>query len=769
MNIEDLRKDIVNFFTDISPESYHIDDAAYMLGISNSNDMKNYFKIIDDLVSEHILNTKDSTYYKLNISKEESNITITGIYKQYRDSFGFVVNTSIGDILIYTENNNFAFNNDEVEVEIIKNGYRNRKPEGKITKIIKRHNTKIIGTYQKERHFAFVIPDDDRFIKDIYIVTDPSINARNGAKVLVEIIKWPNHKQNCPTGKIIEVIGYKDTPGVDVSCIVAKNDIPFKFKEETLKEVEKLNFEVVYDTKRLDLRQLCTITIDGEDAKDLDDAISLEILPNKNYRLGVHIADVSHYVKSQGAIDREAFERGTSVYLVDRVIPMLPVQLSNGICSLNPHTDRYAISCIMDINADGQVLNSHITPSIINVNRRCNYTEVYKALIDEIIPSDILEYMPLLKNLYELSKSLTNMRLKRGALDFDIPEFKVVINSEGTPLRIIERNRTIAEKIIEECMLIANETVAEFLAKRGVSIYRVHEKPKEEKLQALQKVMHYVGKTIAINEENISNSKIYQEFLTSVSGTEIEDIANMLLLRSMQQAKYTVENIGHFGLASKCYTHFTSPIRRYPDLMIHRLIKKAINWESGYSKRDSEEKFLTIAAAESSRLEQRAVVTEREVNDLKKAEYMLPFIGHSFNGKISNITNFGMFVQLNNGIEGLIAINNIDDDYYIFDEEHYILIGRHTNRTFKLGDEITVTVLHVDVERAMIDFVLGEVNPATLIYKHRFKSKDHPLFTKLPAKHSQANNTYKNKSKNTKKAKKGGKYGKKTGTKFNNR
>ena len=404
---------------------------------------------------------------------------------------------------------------------------------------------------------------------------------------------------------------------------------------------------------------------------------------------------------------------------------MLPEVLSNGICSLNAHEDRYAMTCMMEIDDSGTVVNYRIRPSIIHVGRRCSYKEVYKALEENIIPDDLQDFMPMLRDLAEISKILNRMRRRRGALDFDFPEYKVLLDLDGTPLRIVKRDRTMAERLIEECMLIANETVATHLKNtHRTSVYRIHESPSEEKLDLFQKVLNYLGQNLVLCADGVT-PRDFQKILDVVKGQDIEQVAQIMTLRSMQQAKYSIENAGHFGLASTCYTHFTSPIRRYPDLMVHRLLKADMHWKNGYSKRDVEDAFLAGAVEHSSIQEQVATEAERETTDLKKTQYMVPFVGEVFEGRIASITSFGMFVELENGIDGLVHISMMNDDYYFFDEEHFVLIGKRTGKTYHLGDKVTVTLVKADVEKKQIDFVLGEVDNLMAIQEQLRNGSDY--------------------------------------------
>ncbi|KAF1679191.1 ribonuclease R [Veillonella sp. R32] len=720
-----MKNKILAFFKAISPEAYHIEDAAYILGIKGADELETFMSQVKALAEAGLLVKRSGDYYKLTaptstaiVDKKQGN-TVTGTYKSLRNGRGLVVDeTGTHEVAIGPDDRNGAMHNDKVVAHIFRFGrVGEQRPEGRVEKIIEHVNTSIVGTYDRQRQFGFVTPDDERLGDDIYVALPDSLEARSGAKVLVEITAWPDAKGRQPEGKITQILGYTGDVGVDINCIMAAHKIPFAFPESVLDEAKQVNFEVAVTGKRLDLRDVPMITIDGEDAKDLDDAVSCKQLANGHYQLGVHIADVSHYVRGNTAIDKEAYKRGTSVYLVDRVVPMLPTVLSNGICSLNAKEDRYAMSCIMEINHAGKVVDFTISPSVIQVDRRCSYPEIYKALEEEIIPDDLLPLMPMVHELHEVAKILITMREKSGAISFEFPEYKILLANDGTPLKIVRKDRTIAEKIIEACMLIANETVAKYLRDSGKpAIYRIHEQPSEEKLQALQTVVTYLGKPFHLAEGAVEPKDI-QQFLDSLAGTDVEQIAQIMTLRSMQQARYSSVNVGHFGLASACYTHFTSPIRRYPDLIVHRLLKKRLHWPDGYSKYDDSEEYLATAADHCSLQEQVAVAAERDTNDLKKVQYMEPYVGEVFDGKISSITSFGMFVELDNGIDGLVHIATMDDDYYFFDEEHFLLVGRRTGRTYHLGEAVKVTLIKADKDKKQIDFLLGEIDAATLIQK----------------------------------------------------
>lgn len=701
-----MKERVLSFYKSIYPETYHIEDAAMDCHIKGGKALSAFIDAGRELAKEGSLAFIRKDVYVYNTDYEE----IEGIYKGYRKSFGFVITPpDEEDIYISEQHKETAMHNDKVLVRIIKSNDSRHKREGLITKVLERANETVVGTYDRQKYFGFVIPDDERLGTDIFVDLDNTLNARSGAKVLVKITKWPEGDKK-PEGVITEILGYKGDIGLDINCIIANHKLPFSFPEDVVKASERIDLTIRDNPKRWDLRNIDMVTIDGEDAKDLDDAVSGRLLDNGNFELGVHIADVSHYVTSGKAIDKEAYERGTSVYLVDRVIPMLPEVLSNGICSLNAKEDRYAMTCMMEIDNRGKVVNYKIKPSIIHVNRRCSYKEVFKALTEDIIPQDLEPLMPMLRILSDIADILRAMRHRRGALDFDFPEYKVLLDQDGTPLRIVKRDRTMAERLIEECMLIANETVATHLkGAHHTSVYRIHEIPSEEKMSTFQKVLNYLGQTIRLKADALE-PKQFQYILEAVKDTDIEQVAQIMTLRSMQQAKYSTDNVGHFGLASTCYTHFTSPIRRYPDLMVHRLLKAAMHWEDGYSKRDVSPEFLVKAAEHASEREQIAVGAERDTVDLKKTQYMVPFVGEVFEGKISSITSFGMFVELDNGIDGLVHMNMMTDDYYFYDEEHFLLVGRRTGKIYHLGEAVTVTLIKADVEKRQIDFALGEVD-----------------------------------------------------------
>ena len=542
--------------------------------------------------------------------------------------------------------------------------------------------------------------------QDIFISKKDRNSAEDGDVVVVKITKWPERNRK-PEGVITEILGKKGDRGIDILTIIKKNGLPEEFPKKVLNYAEGISEEIdpeEYKGRR-DLRGLKMVTIDGEDAKDLDDAVSIEKLPNGNFKLGVHIADVTHYVKENSPLDKEALKRATSVYLIDRVIPMLPRKLSNGICSLNPRVDRLTLTCFMEINHSGKIVNHEITESVIKTNERMTYTDVTKILKDhdeELIKKYDYLYEDF-KMMEELCKILRAKREKRGAIDFEIAEAKIVLNELGKPIEIKPYDREIANRMIEEFMLAANETVAEHMFWTHVPfVYRIHEAPDEEKLAKFKEFIYNLGYNVHWTEE--IRPKSFQEILEKVKGKNEETVVSTLLLRSMMQARYAPECAGHFGLAAQYYCHFTSPIRRYPDLQIHRIIKEQLHGEIDEKRFNKLKNIVGFAAKQSSEMERKAQDAEREVDDLKKAEYMLDRIGEQFNGIISSVTSFGVFVELPSTIEGLVHITDLDDDYYIYDEAHLSLIGERTKKVYKLGDEVKVECIHVDMANREIFF-----------------------------------------------------------------
>ncbi|MBO5246722.1 MAG: ribonuclease R [Eubacterium sp.] len=636
---------------------------------------------------------------------------LIGKISRHPKGFGFLMqeDADADDIFIPASELKGAMNGDRVIVRIKREATAKSRAEGEVIRILQRNVQQIVGTFESSRHFGFVVPDDKRFGSDIFIPKEQFNGAKTNMKVLVEITQWPE-KNRSAEGRIVQVIGKKDAPGVDILSIIMGHDLPQGFPADVLMYAEALPETIAVSEieKRRDLRDMLMITIDGEDAKDLDDAVSVQKLENGNYLLGVHIADVGHYVKEDSVLDKEALERATSVYLVDRVIPMLPQKLSNGICSLNAGEDRLAMTCMMEINSQGVVVSHDIFESVIHVNYRMTYQNVTKILLnqDEALCGKYHEILSMLQEMAQLQMILEKKRKLRGAIEFYAPESKVILDKKGHPIRIEWREQGVADKIIEEFMLCANETVAEhFFWMEVPFLYRVHGEPKMEDVLDVNKFLQAFGYNIK-GLSNHVHAKAYQNVVEQVAGKPEEMMINTVMLRSMQHARYDVEALGHFGLAAQYYSHFTSPIRRYPDLAIHRMIKELL-----HNGDRLDEKRVTILKGKMKRYAEQASVrekiaeeAERESVELKKIEYMKPYVGDVFQAKISGVTNFGIFVQLDNSVEGLAHISTLIDDFYQFQPESYSLIGEHTRKVYRLGQDIKVRLTRVSVEDRQIDF-----------------------------------------------------------------
>ncbi|MEG1458267.1 MAG: ribonuclease R [Acetivibrio sp.] len=671
------------------------------------NEKEDLKQVIDSLCAEGKLSIDEKGKIK-----PLSGDLLTGIFCGTQKGYGFVtIEGEKDDIFIPDKATKGALNGDKVQVELVDYKGGKRK-EGRIALVLERETSTVVGTYTKSNTFGFVVADNLKLGSDIFIPLECSKGAVTGHKVVAEITSYGDNKKN-PEGKIIEILGHMNDPGVDIISIVRGYGLPEEFPEEVIKQTDRTPDEISTADigGRCDLRQVEMVTIDGEDAKDLDDAVSLT-KEGKLYKLGVHIADVSHYVTEKSALDEEALKRGTSVYLVDRVIPMLPHKLSNGICSLNAGVDRLALSCLMDIDDKGKVVSHKIVESVINVNRRMTYTSVKKILEDKE-EEEIKEYeslVPMFERMQELANILREKRRERGSIDFDFPESKITLDSKGKPIEINAYERNKATKIIEDFMLIANETVAEdFFWQEVPFVYRTHENPDPEKIMKLGIFINNFGYTIKAGQDEI-HPKELQKLIDKIEGTPEEPLISRLTLRSMKQAKYTVTNEGHFGLATKYYCHFTSPIRRYPDLQIHRIIKESIKQGLPEKRSKHYTQILPEVAAHSSAMERRADEAEREVEKLKKAEYMKQFIGDTFDGVISGITSWGIYVELPNTVEGMIRVTSLKDDFYFYDEEHYVMVGENTKKTYKLGERVKIQVTGVDKVLRTIDFDLVEEN-----------------------------------------------------------
>ena len=634
---------------------------------------------------------------------------LRGIFQANARGFGFVtVEGEPEDIFIGEEDMGGAMQGDEVEVAITK-APEGRRREGKILKIVNRGTQRLVGYYQSRKNFGFVVPDNERILQDIFVPAEQSKGAVTGHKVVVELTSYGGERKK-PEGRIVEILGHANDPGVDILSIVKAYDLPIEFPEKVLNQAERVAKPVTGADMagRKDVRDWQTVTIDGEDAKDLDDAITLT-KEGDNYILGVHIADVTNYVQENSALDREALKRGTSVYLADRVIPMLPHVLSNGMCSLNAGEDRLALSCIMTVDAKGNVVDHQIAETVVNVDERMSYTSV-KKILEEHDEEECRRYqtlLPMFEMMKELSEILRNRRHKRGAIDFDFPESKMVLDEDGTPLEIKAYDRNVATKIIEDFMLLANETVAEeYFWQEIPFVYRVHEAPDEEKMKKLITFIQNFGYTMHVPKGREIRPKEVQKLLDKIEGSQEEAMISRLTLRSMKQAKYSPDNDGHFGLATKYYTHFTSPIRRYPDLQIHRIIKDNLRGRMTESRRDHYAKILTEVTMQASSLERRADEAERETVKLKKVQYMKKFYGEEFEGVISGITKWGLYVELPNTVEGLVHVANMMDDHYDYDETHFQMVGTHTGKRYELGQKVKVRVTGCDTIARTIDFEL---------------------------------------------------------------
>ncbi len=636
--------------------------------------------------------------------------TLQGTYMANQKGFGFVkIEGQSSDIFIAKENSKNAMDGDTVSIILLENKVKESHIEGRIIKIIKRKTSQVVGTFKKSRNFGFIIPDDKKILGDIFISKSKWGKAKNNQKVVAQITKYPE-KDKKAEGKIIEILGYKDEAGIDMLSIIKNYGLEYEFPQEVLNEAKELLKEKISPKGRLDLRKTEMFTIDGEDAKDLDDAVNVIKNDDGTYTLGVHIADVSHYVKEKSAVDKEAILRGTSVYMLDRVIPMLPIELSNGICSLNQGEDRYSISCIMTIDKEGKVIDSDIRKSIIKVTKRMTYHKVYD-IIERKNSKTLKEYEKYIShfdNMKDLALILKKRRQKEGYLSLDIPESKITLDKFGYPIDVKPYDTNFANEIIEQFMLTANETIAErFYWLKAPFIYRVHEKPEEEKIAELNKYLYNFGYRIKGRKDDIK-PKAFQQVLDEVKGKDEERVVSNLLLRTLKVARYEAENKGHFGIASKYYCHFTSPIRRYPDLFIHRIISKYLEFNYNLNE-NLQEKYNKQAikyAQTSSECEQIATKAERESEDMKKAEFMESKVGQTYEGIISSVTNFGIFVQLDNTVEGLVRFENMDDDYYIYNDASKSITGKQYKKTYKLGDKVKIEVVSANKDLRQIDFKL---------------------------------------------------------------
>ncbi len=694
----------------INQKSYHpllFDELAVVLDVP-SEDSELFRCVLEELEAEgRIIKTRRNRY----ASPKKMGV-VAGSFQGHERGFGFVVPDADDedDLFIGSENINGAMHGDRVLARITKHSYGEKSAEGEIIKILSRANEKIVGLFDRSGSFGFVTPDHRKIKGDIFVPIGKTMGAKKHQKVVVEITRWPEPNRNAE-GHIIEILGGEGDKGVDVLSIVKAYNIPTEFPDEVLKDVEKVPEKISSGEieNRRDLRNLTAITIDGEDARDLDDAVSLEIIDAGIYRLGVHIADVTHYVTEGSALDKEALNRGTSVYFPDRVIPMLPAELSNGICSLNANEDRFAFSVIMDIDNLGRVVNHDIFESVINVSERMTYTDVYNILEhnDKELIQRYKPLIPMLEQMKDLALILGKKRKIRGAIDFDFDEAKIIVDENGKPIEIKKYQITIANKIIEEFMLLCNETVSEHFYWLNIPfVYRIHEDPDIEKMEILNKFLFNFG--YKIKGINKIHPRALQDVIEKAKGSPQARMIGTMMLRSLQKARYSFEHDHHFGLAAGYYSHFTAPIRRYPDLVIHRIMKEYIKGVFDETRNEHYSEILPEIAKHCSQREKNAEEAERDCDDMKKAEYMKSYIGEVFTGIISNIASFGMFVELDNTIEGLVRLSSMEDDYYRYDEKHYCLIGERMRKTYRIGDMVKVLVIRSSPETRQIDFALTD-------------------------------------------------------------
>ena len=711
--IENLKERILSYMREKAYKPLLAEDVAEGMQLSQE-ELVQFWGAMEELEQEALIIRNRSDLYgipsrmhlvvgRLSVSAKGFGFIIPEVREKEEDTDVFVPGPMIGT----------AMNGDRVVARVTPSEIPGRSREGEILRIVERANKRIVGTFDGSKTFGFVTPDDTRLRQDIFVPKKLFGGAKTGMKVVVEITEWPT-KRHSAEGRVIEVLGKAGAPGVDVLSVMRKYDLSEEFPkkvQEAAEQVEQRPAPEEYRGRR-DRRDFRIVTIDGEDAKDLDDGVYAEKQEDGSFFLGVYIADVSWYVRENQPLDREAQERGTSVYLVDRVIPMLPKELSNGICSLNAGVDRLSMACEMRIGRDGRVLEYEILPVVIHVYRRLSYNIVNKVLVGREQPflDDNADILPMLETLAELRQVLKAKRHGRGSIDFEIPEVKVKLDEKGHPVALIKREGSLAESIIEECMLVANETVAEHMDRKHLPfVYRVHEQPKDEKMEQLNRLLGAFGLFVRSDHEGKVQPMDVQRVLEKVKGRPEEGIVSTVALRSMQQARYSEESLGHFGLAARFYTHFTSPIRRYPDLMVHRLLRESLA-EGGIS-RGRQEKLrgmLPGIAEHASQRERIAIEAERETTDMKKIEYMMQFVGEEFEGVISGVTAFGIFVELDNGVEGLVHVSTMVNDYYSYVEEQFAMVGERTRQQYRLGDKVEVILARANVEERTLDFVLKD-------------------------------------------------------------
>ena len=709
----DLKERILAYMREAAYKPLAAENLGEEMGLTDE-ELVDFEEALDELEAEGAIIKNRSELYgvpsRMHLAVGRLSMTAKG--------FGFLIpdvreSEEETDVFIPANAVGSAMHGDRIVARVTPAQEEGRSREGEIIRILEHANEKIVGTFERSKTFGFVTPDNTKLTQDIFVAKKFFKGAKTGSKVVVKITKWPSGRRSAE-GEVIEVLGKVGDPGVDVLSVMRQYELSESFPEDVQAEADHVEQEPAPEEYRgrADRRDLPIVTVDGEDSKDLDDGVFARKNPDGSYFLGVYIADVSHYVRENMPLDREAYARGTSVYLVDRVIPMLPKELSNGICSLNAGVDRLSMACEMQISPEGEVTSYEILPTVIHVYRRLTYNIVNKVLVDKVEPflSDNHDILSMLETLAELRGVLKAKRHRRGSIDFDLPEVKVKLDEHGHPVALIKREGSLAESIIEECMLAANETVARHMDLKNLPfMYRVHEQPSEEKIERLNNLLATFGLYVKRDEAGQIQPMDVQKVLEKVEGRPEERIISTVSLRSMQQARYSELSLGHFGLAARYYTHFTSPIRRYPDLIVHRLLRETFATGSIPAERQAKLKsMLPEIADHTSQRERVAIEAERETTDMKKIEYMAQFVGEEFTGVISGVTAFGIFVELDNGVEGLVHVSTMTNDYYEYVEEQYAMIGERTRTKYRLGDEVEVILARANVEERNLDFVLKD-------------------------------------------------------------
>lgn len=704
-----IKDKIIEFMTEIAYKPMHRGELAKKFDIDKDQN-KEFFKVLTDMEKDGSIIRTSNNLYGI---PEEMNL-IVGTLQGNRRGYGFLIpdNQELDDVFLSADDLNGALHGDKIIVRITLEGPNSKNREGEVIRILDRANKTLVGLFESSKNFAFVIPTDTRISKDVFIAKSDTNGAKDGEIVEVQITKWPERRRN-PEGIIMNILGHKDEAGTDIKAIIKQHNLPEEFPEEVIEAANSIPEEIETEeiARRLDLRKTTTFTIDGPDAKDFDDAISIEITEDGNYKLGVHIADVTHYVRENSPIDKEALERGTSVYLVDRVIPMLPEKLSNGVCSLRPNEDRLTLSVIIELDKNGKVIGHEVAESVISSKERMIYKDVSDILEndDKELKEKYNHIVEDLKNMEDLARKLREKRFQRGSIDFDFPESRIILDENGKPVDIVKVERRVADKLIEEFMLITNEVISESMHWTDTPfLYRIHEEPDPEKIEQFNKFIHNFGYHLKGTQD--VHPKELQTLIGKIEGKPEERVISTIMLRSLKKAKYSAEVEGHFGLAAEFYSHFTAPIRRYPDLQIHRIIKDFINGRIRDKEIRRLKKILPEVANISSKMERRADEAERETDDLKKVEYMSDKIGNEYDGIISGVVSSGFFVELKNTVEGMIRVSSLTDDYYVYNEQIYGFMGERTNKIYKLGDKVRVRVDGVSLAMRQIEFSLASID-----------------------------------------------------------